>query len=71
MRDIHGIDEAREVLRPHLQEIREFFDNENDNFKELLRTDHTRFGRVVKCHLVSEIYVEKYLQQKLALSKLI
>ena len=70
MRDIHGIDEAVEVLRPHLQEIREFFDNENNNFKELLRTDHTRFGRVVKCHLITETYIERYLQKKLALSNL-
>ena len=70
MRDIHGIEEAVEVLRPHLQEIREFFDDENNNFKELLRTDHTRFGRIVKCHLISEIYIERYLQRKLALSNL-
>ena len=70
MRDIHGIDEAVEVLRPHLQELREFFDNENNNFKELLRTDHTRFGRVVKCHLVTEIYIERYLREKLALANL-
>ena len=70
MRDIHGIDEAVEILRPHLQEIREFFDNENNKFKELLRTDHTRFGRVVKCHLITEVYIERYLRKKLPLSNL-
>ena len=70
MRDINGIDEALEVLRPHWQEIDEFFDNENKKFKELLRTDHSSFGRIIKCHLISEIYIEKFLCEKLALSNL-
>ena len=33
-----------------------------------MKTDHTKFGRILKCHLIGEIYVEKYLCEKLSLS---
>ena len=37
-------------------------------FKALLKSDHTRSGRILKCHLIAETYVEKYLCDKLSLS---
>lgn len=70
MRHIAGIDEAVQVLSSHWQEIDEHFENENKKFKMLLRADHTTFGRVIKCHLLAETYVETYLRDKLDLINL-
>ena len=68
MTHIEGVREAATVLRPHWSEIESFFDEKNRTFRVLLKTDHTAFGRILKCHLISEIYVEKYLCEKLSLS---
>lgn len=70
MQRISGIDEVIRVLRPRWHEIVEHFENENRRFKRLLRTDHTTLGRIIKCHLISEIYVDRYLREKLVLSNL-
>ena len=68
MADIEGIREAVEILRPHWREIREFIDTEDTKFRALLRSDHTKSGRILKCHLIAEKYVEKYLCERLSLS---
>ena len=68
MASIVGVKEAAAVLDPHWNEIEAFFDTENAKFRALLTTDHTTFGRVLKCHLISEIYIEKFLCEKLSLS---
>ena len=70
MRRVKGIDEAIQVLRPHWQQIDEFFDNENRKFRELIRADHTILGRIIKCHLIVETYIDKYLIRVLDLSDL-
>ena len=70
MQRISGIDEVMRVLRPHWHELIKHFEIENGRFKRLLRTDHTSLGRIIKCHLISEIYVNRYLREKLVLSNL-
>ena len=68
MVDIEGVREAVAILEPYWKEIEEFIDVENKRFKALLRSDHTKSGRILKCHLIAETYVEKYLCEKLSLS---
>ena len=70
MECITGLDEALEVLRPHWQEFEEHFESENHKFKQLLRADYTVLGRIMKCHLISEVYLDNYLTEKLAISNL-
>ena len=68
MVDIEGVREAMAILRPQWKEIENYIDVENMKFKALLRSDHTKSGRILKCHLIAETYVEKYLCEKLSLS---
>ncbi|MDE0331266.1 MAG: hypothetical protein OXL41_05300 [Nitrospinae bacterium] len=66
-----GIERVKEivaVLEPHWKEIEEFVEAENMKFKALLRSDHTKSGRILKCHLIAETYVERYLCEKLSLA---
>ena len=35
---------------------------------QILRKDHTSLGRIIKSHLISEIYIDRYLREKLSLS---
>ena len=70
MRRIKGIDEAIQILRPHWGQIDEFFENENRKFRKLVRRDHTILGRIIKCHLILETYIDKYLIRVLDLSDL-
>lgn len=67
---IVGIDEAIRVLSPHWEAIDQHFETQNKKFMNLLRADHTTFGRVIKCHLIAETYVERYLRDKLDLINL-
>ena len=61
MRDIEGIEKVVERLRPHMPEILETFERENARFKALMSQDHDLLGRVLKCHLVVEHYLERFL----------
>lgn len=61
MRDIEGIEQVMERLRPHMPEILENFERENARFKALMSQDHDLLGRVLKCHLVVEHYLERFL----------
>ena len=70
MQGIAGIEEVVRILGPHWEEIVYHFETENRKFKDLIRADHTTLGMVIKCHLISEIYVERYLREKLALTNL-
>ena len=70
MVEIHGLDEAVEILRPHWQEFSEHFENENEKFKELLGSDHISMGRIMRCHLISENYIEEYLRKKLNIANI-
>ena len=68
MRNIRGIDKAVDILSPHWQEIDEYFNAENKKFTELLQTDHRNIGRIIKCHLILELYIERYLCKRLNLT---
>ena len=69
MSRIPGAEQAVRALRPHWQALEEQFEIENRRFKELLMADHSMFGRIVKSHLISEIYIDRYLHKKLGLSR--
>jgi len=61
MRDIEGIDEVVQKIRPYLPEIEENFERENERFKSLLVQGHDLIGRVLKCHLIVENYLDRFL----------
>ena len=61
MREIDGIEEVIKILRPHWVAIEEDFNRENERFKALLARDHDTLGRVLKCHLIVEHYVSRFL----------
>ncbi len=61
MRDIEGIETVVERLKPHWKAIEAHFEHENNRFKALLAQDHDLLGRVLKCHLVIEHYLDRFL----------
>tara|TARA_B100001059_G_C17524455_1_gene422416 strand:+ start:59 stop:601 length:543 start_codon:yes stop_codon:yes gene_type:complete len=61
MREIEGIEQAAEILRPHMEEFDQNFEIENENFKALLRTEHDDLGRILKSHLIIESYMDRFL----------
>ena len=61
MREIEGIERVIEKLKPHMAEIEARFNEENKRFKELIRRPHDVVGRMLKCHLVVEHYLERFL----------
>jgi hypothetical protein len=70
MRDIHGIEEVNDRLRPHWPKIQEHFDAENERFKALMAGEHDALGRVLKCHLIVEHYMDQFLEQHFHLEHL-
>ena len=61
MRDIEGIEEVVEKLKPHFAAIEEHFEHENRIFIDLISSTHDTLGRVLKCHLVVEHYLDRFL----------
>src|SRR5437868_70710 len=61
MRDIEGIEEVVRQLEPHWPEIFAHFELENRHFKALIAQDHDLMGRVLKCHLIIEHYLGRFL----------
>ncbi|WP_155687483.1 hypothetical protein [Burkholderia cepacia] len=61
MRVIKGIDGAIRKIQRHLPEIEENFERENTKFKAFLAQDHDLIGRVLKCHLIVENYLDRFL----------
>jgi len=61
MRDIEGIEAVVAHLRPHWAEIDEHFNRENQVFIRLFATPHDHIGPVLRCHLVLEHYVDRFL----------
>ncbi|MEO7862043.1 MAG: hypothetical protein ABIU05_16740 [Nitrospirales bacterium] len=70
MRDIEGIEDVVASLGPHWTEIHEHFERENDRFKKLMAQDHDILGRVLKCHLVIEHYLERFLSSHFGIEHL-
>jgi hypothetical protein len=61
LRDIEGIEDVLGKLRPHWDEIEKHFEHENDQFKALMAEDHDTLGQVLKCHLIVEHYLDRFL----------
>ena len=61
MRDIEGIDAVVAKLKPHWPAIEEHFERENRAFISLTRSNHDVIGRVLKCHLIVEHYLNRFL----------
>jgi hypothetical protein len=61
MREIEGIEEVVEILRPHMETIDQNFEAENERFKALLSTEHDELGRILKSHLIIESYMDRFL----------
>lgn len=61
MRDIDFVPDVVAELAPQLPEIERRFNAENEQFKKLLAKDHELIGRVLKCHLIIENYVNRHL----------
>jgi hypothetical protein len=64
VRDIDNISSVVDELRSSLPEVERRFNAENDRFKELLKADHDQIGRVLKCHLIVEVYLNRYLTSR-------
>lgn len=61
MRDIEGIEEALEVLKPHWSEIEEDFNRYNNRYLELASKDYQPIGRVLRAHLIIENFMNSHL----------
>lgn len=61
MREIEGIEEAMEVLRPHWSEIEADFNRQNERYLAMAETDHEVVGRVLRAHLTIENFLNTYL----------
>ena len=61
MRDIEGIQAAVAKLKPHFAAIEQHFEHENRIFIDLISSAHDTLGRVLKCHLIVEHYLNRFL----------
>ena len=61
MRDIEGIEEVVAKLKPHFATIEQHFEHDNHIFIGLISSAHDTLGRVLKCHLVVEHYLDSFL----------
>ena len=61
MRDIDGIEEVVAKLKPHFATIEQHFEQENRIFVGLISSAHDTLGRVLKCHLLIEHYLDRFL----------
>ena len=60
--EIDYISEVVAELAPQWPKMEDRFNEENKAFKTLLAQDHDLIGRVLKCHLIIENYVNRHLQ---------
>lgn len=61
MRDIEGVEAIVAHLRPHWGAIDDHFNRENEAFIRLFGTSHDAIGPILRCHLVLEHYVDRFL----------
>ena len=59
-----AIRKAVEVLRPHWDEINQQAEHDIREYELLLQKDTSLSWRIIKCHLISEIYLDRYLVNK-------
>ncbi len=62
MRDVDFIPDVIAEIAPQLPKIEKRFNEENEAFKKLLAQDHDLIGRVLKCHLIIENYINRHLE---------
>lgn len=70
MRDVEGVEEVVRRLQPHMAEIEANFIEENRRYIELFQQDHDLIGRVLKCHLIVEHYLDRFLSSHLNIEEL-
>lgn len=70
MRDVEGVEEVIRRLQPHMPEIEAIFDEENRRYIQLSQQDHDLIGRVLKCHLIVEHYLDRFLSSHLNIEEL-
>lgn len=70
MREIEGIEEVVSRLKPHFATIDEHFERENRTFKSLISSKPDTLGRVLKCHLVVEHYLDRFLLEQFKMENL-
>lgn len=63
MRDIEGIEKVVARLKPYMAEIEAHFNKENAKFIALMGQPHDMLGRLLKCHLVLEHYLDRFLSE--------
>ena len=61
MREIEGIKHVVDYLRPHWPEIDAYFMSENAKFLKLMDKSSETIGRILKCHLIVENYLDRFL----------
>ncbi len=61
MKDIEGIENVLQILKPHWPEIEADFERHNERFLELAATDHDAIGRVLRAHLIVENFINGFL----------
>ena len=61
MRDIEGIEAVVEKLKPHWAAIKRQYEHDNRIFIGLISSTHDTLGRVLKCHLIVEHYLDRFL----------
>lgn len=61
MREIDGIEKVVARLKPHMAEIEDHFNVENSRYIALMSKPHDVVGRLLKCHLVVEHYLGRFL----------
>ena len=61
MRNIEGIQAVVAKLTPHFAAIEQHFEHESSIFIGLISSAHDTLGRVLKCHLIVEHYLNRFL----------
>lgn len=61
MKDIDGIHQVLEVIKPHMGGIEKHFSDTNETFNNLMQQSHDDIGRVLKCHLIVEHFLTKFV----------
>lgn len=69
-RNSEGLRKAVEVLRPHWQEIIQQWEHDMQEYEVFLQKDSSTFGNIIKCHLITEIYLDRYFRHKFSLPNL-
>lgn len=64
MRIIDRIEEVVQNYKKEFEHIEIEFNKQNEKYKSLLYQDHDFIGRLLKFHLITEFYINEYLENK-------